>query len=182
VSQIDHLPHLTIKTGERLEPTLSPKIYLHEEFPFDDTLFTPGSTNSIPASCVNIIDSILNEIPLDDEYFESQDDALIIDEFSLRNSSRDHHTNSVIHCSTKLIGTNAYFDYPPRFDHGWHHCRDPISLDNPIMTKVENHDNLHELLINHAMMTCCDMMIKNDKVVFSRSPLESKLYTFEDDP
>lgn len=127
---------MTITTSERFETTSSPETYLHQEFPFHDSLLTPESTNSIPTSYINIIDSILNETPLDDESPQSQDEISINDEFSFRNLARDHHTNMIIHCSAKVTGTNAYFDYPPRFDHSQHHRHDPISLDNLIMTKV----------------------------------------------
>jgi len=103
------------------------------------------------------------------------------DQLALTNSFTDHHTSLVIHFSTKVIGANAYFDYPPRFDHGFPHFHEPVPFNNPIATKVEDHENLHELPTNHVTMNCYDPMVNNDKVVFPRLPLDSNPYTFEVD-
>jgi len=64
------LHHKIMTSSDKFKLTSSPETHLHEEFPFDDSLFVLESTNSIPTSYINIVDSILNEIMFDDERFE----------------------------------------------------------------------------------------------------------------
>lgn len=181
ISQIDHSPHSTTMTSERFDPASSHETDFQEEFPFDDTLFTPESTDSIHMSHINIVDASLNETPPDDGPPNFQDDALINDGAITSNSLENHHPKLVIHHPTKEFGIEFCFNSPLRFDPGWHHLCDPIFPDNQIMTRIENHDNIQEVPINYDAMNRYDEMTDNDHVILPTPPLESKLHTFEDD-